>query len=492
MTYIITFLLQMLNRKILVYTLPAEYLGLNGLFSNILLMLSLAELGVGSAIIYSLYQPLREENFEVVQSLMELYRKVYISIGIIVLVLGGSLTPFLHVFIAKMPQSIANLKIYYLLYVINTGMSYFFAYKRSLVICDQKQYLVTIVETVGKIFLNFGQIIILWKTRNFLYYLILQVISTTGVNCCISVMADRLYPHLKTEKAKPLDAKILQTIKKNVMAMFCHKIGNVIVNATDNLIITKFVSLVATGLYSNYTLITAALNGVVGQVFSSLTASVGNLIAENNPEYDKIIFHRILFLNYWIYAFCSICVCCLINPFIALFFGPQYVLGVLCTIVISVNFYLSGMRKTVIIFKDAAGIFWNDRYKALAESIVNLIFSIPFAIKWGIVGVLVGTTISTLTVAFWIEAYVLYKYHFKRSVKEYFLTQMLYGILTLAVGIVVYYFSRLYYIENFMDLLIMSIICAIVINIFLALCFFKTLNFIFYKEKIKDICKKKS
>ena len=278
-------------RMIFVNCLSSEYLGINGLFTNILTMLSLVELGVGSAMTYSLYKPIAEENIEKIKSLMHIYKIAYRIIGIIVLAIGIGFTPFYRCLINEIPN-IPNLDLIYILFVVNTGVSYFYSYKRSLIICDQKKYITTLYKYGFYFLYNLAQIIVLLTTKNYILYLICQVISTIVENIAISKKADKMYPYLKEKNIEKLKKSEYKKIKKNVFAMMFHKIGGMIVNSTDNIILSKFVGITTVGIYSNYYMIINGLELIINQIFDAVIASVGNLGASENEK--KITFRPVI------------------------------------------------------------------------------------------------------------------------------------------------------------------------------------------------------
>jgi len=470
--------------------LTSTYLGLNGLFSNVLSFLSLAELGVGVAINYALYKPIAEGDTELVKSIMWLYRKLYRYIGCIVLAAGGALAPFLPYLIQDMPKDMPNIYLYYLLYVLNSGVSYFYTYKRSIIICSQKEYISTVTTTISEIILFILQIIVLAVSHSYGAYLAVAVIVTVAENLSISAIADYMYPYLKDKPVQALPKEVSADIKKNVFALMFHKIGSVIVFSTDNLIISRFVGLVAVGLYSNYTLIINALNLLLTKIFSSITASVGNLLLSNNKKHVEDVFYRVLFVNFWMRGFCAVALFCLFQPFILLWIGGDYLLSFSTVLIIVLNFYIGGMRSTVGLFRDASGIFWYDRYKPLIESALNIILSIPLAIHYGVAGVLLGTIGSTILVPFWFEAYVLFKYYFNKGIIEYLLRQLLYGVIAVLTGAGCFLLCTCADGYGLAAFAIRSIICAIVPNIIFSVIFCRTAEFKYFWNFIKNILKK--
>ncbi len=424
--YVLNTVLQFVGRNIFLHFLSVEYLGINGLFSNILSMLNLAELGIGSAMAYALYKPCAESNYELISQIMALYRRLYTAIGLGILLIGSALMPFLEFFINDPPKNVGDIRIYYLLYVFSSAVTYFVSYKRTLIVCYQKQYIITFANFVRNIVAFLLELLILACTGSFLLYLISRIASAILEDVALMLIANRMYPYVKGKKELP-PSDISKAIRKNIAAMSFHKIGGVVVNGTDNIIITKFVSLTATGLYSNYAIVLTAFTSLVTQIFGAITASVGNLISldgDNDNVYS--VFKRIYFINFIIYAFAGIGVYILFNDIICLWLGNQYVLTKYAVACAVLSFITNGMRRTVLMFKDAYGLFWKDRYKPLLEALCNIALSIPLAIKYGIAGTFAGTIITNIFVSGLIESYVLFKHGLKKPIGHYILAQAVY------------------------------------------------------------------
>lgn len=490
---IIGILISLVARWVFIYTLNVEYLGLNELFTNISLVLSLVELGIGPAMTFSLYKPLAENNREKIKSLMNLYKKAYTIIGILVFVLGLALIPTLPFFIDTMPNIPESIILIYILFVTNTAISYFFAYKRSLIISDQKRYIDTAYRYIFYSILNILQIIVLVLTRNYILFLVVQVIMTLIENISVSLKVNKLYPYITEQNIKKLETHDMSEIKKNVGAMVFHKIGGAIVFGLDNIIISKFIGLVAVGIYANYLLIVNALNIVIGQIFSSITASVGNLGVTENKDKQLNIFNKTFFMNFWIYAFVSTCLLVLFNNFIYLWVGEEFVFDIIIVAVIVLNVYLLGMRKSVLTFKDALGLFWYDRYKPLFEAGLNVIVSLVLVHYLGIIGVFIGTTISTILTCFWVEPYVLYKYGFEKRCKSYFAKYVEYFLVTIIVGaITVFSCILLFPNTDILSFVGKLSICITIPNICILGLYHKSEEFIYLLNLLKNTIKIKS
>lgn len=456
-------LISFISRIFFIKLLGNEYLGLNGLFTNILSVLSLAELGVGTAITYSLYKPIADNNTRKLKMLMQFYKKVYTLIGIIILILGICITPFLNLFLKEIP-TINNIELIYILFVINTAISYFYSYKTNLIIANQKNYITTIYHYISIIILNIVQIIYLFFQKNYIGYLFLQIIATLLENILISAKANKMYPYLKNKTKIPLDFTTKNSIIKNTKAMMMHKIGGVVVNSTDNILISIIIGLSSVGLYSNYYLIINALNKIISQLYSSITASVGNLCASSTKIKQYLIYKSINFLTFWIYSFSSICLLILFNPFIEIWLGKEYLFSMDIVLILVINYYITGMRKSVLTFREATGLFEKDKYKALVESIVNIVFSILLAKKLGILGIFLGTFISSISTCVWVEPYILYKYGFNRKITIYFKNYLKQFILTILLASFTYFICSKIDINIYANFIIYSIICLMVPN----------------------------
>lgn len=348
-----------------------------------------------------------------------------------------ALAPFLPILIHDLPD-ISHIRLIYLLFVLNTALSYFGIYKQSLIIADQRRYIVSVCSFTLNILLHIIQALTLWITRSYFVYLGLQIGKTLLENLILFYIANRLYPHVNAAQAKGLNPETKSKIIKNTKAMITHKIGAVVIFGTDNLMIAYFVGAAAVGLYSNYTMITSGLNGIYGQLFGSLTASVGNLGAVSDSNKALPVFKRINFAGSWLYGFSTVCLVVLFNPFIALWVGKEYLFNQGIVILIALNFYVTGMRQAALTFRDAYSLYWYDRHKPVVESIVNLAVSMVLAVPLGVAGIFIGTFVSTMATCFWIEPLVLFQYGLKASPWPYFKDYAVNSLITLLTALIVW------------------------------------------------------
>lgn len=480
-------LLGVVNRTIFIKFLATEYLGISGLFSNILSMLSLAELGVGTAIIYALYKPLSENNEKELTVLMRFYAKAYRIIGCVIGAIGLLLMPFLNIIIKDTPAINENLYVLYCFYLFNAVISYFYSYKNSIIVADQKNYISAITSYAISIVQTVLQITILVITKNFLSYLIVQIICTLSFNIIISKIADRLYPFLKIKADDKLDEKEKTSLVKNIKALTITKLSGVLVNNTDNMIITYFSGLVTVGLSSNYTMLIGIINTILNQIFTGITASVGNLNAKESKEKKKSFFEIINFANFWLFGFSSIGIIVLINDVINVWIGSKFILPMNITIILSVNFYMVGMQNAVWTFKNTMGLFRYGRYILLFTAALNLIFSIILGKYFGIFGIFLATAISRGLTNAWYDPYAVYKYGLESKSSEYFKRYIEFFIILVLNLLVTNFICSFIIVNSILSLILKMIICTLVSNIFFLIALRKKAELIYFKNFIFNI-----
>lgn len=412
-------LMGFLTRVVFTRTLSEGYVGINGLFTDILNILSLSELGVGTAITYALYGPIAKKDIAKQQALMRLFRNFYRLTAGIVCAAGLCLIPFLD-FLMKDRPDVDHLLLIYLLYLFRSVVSYLLIYKKTLIDAHQMNYITVLYHNGFLILQDLCQVLVLLLTGNFILFLVIAVLCTVTGNICMSRKADRLFPYLKEPCSVPLASEERHDIFKNVKAMLMHKLGNVAVNNTDNLLISSFVGVVAAGIYSNYFLIIGSVRQVFDQALLGAAASVGNLGVTEEKEKVHQVFWQLFFIGYWMFGFAGICLLELLNPFVTLAFGKTYLFSEEIVLILCINFFINGMRRPILIFKESMGLFWYDRYKAVAEALLNLVISVALVLHFGVAGVFVGTFCSTVLTSVWAEPYVLYKYRFEMPVGVYF------------------------------------------------------------------------
>lgn len=490
--YIVTILASFLTQKIFIRTLGSTYLGLNGLFNNILSMLAVVELGFGTAVIYNLYKPIADNDEKKINALMNFYRKTYNIIALIIFILGLCIVPFLEYIVGDIEIKY-NLTFLFMLALIDIVASYLLTYKRSILYANQKTYIVNIVHIGYTIAVNVLEIIFLLETKNYVIYLLIKIIFRILENIIITIVANTMYPFIKKCKKEKIDDETRKGIMKKVKGLLFHKIGGTIVFSTDNIIISKFLGVVTVGLYSNYYMIINAITSLLGQVFSSIVASIGNLLLEDNKDKHYRIYKNFLLVNSWMYMFCGACLLCLMEPFIALWIGEWFILEYGVLVVLVINFYIQGMRKTSSTFKEAAGIFYEDRYVPVFEAISNVVASIILINKFGLMGVFLGTILSTAIIYLYSFPKFVYKKLFDRTYIQYILELLKYFAITFVAIFVTAYLTKIIDIgiSNFTELIKNLIICLIVPNLIYLIIFCRTDEFKYFKDMLMGFIKRK-
>ncbi|EOU2062761.1 O-unit flippase, partial [Clostridium perfringens] len=485
-SFLISFVPNLIIRRIFMETLGNDMLGLNSLYTNIIGWLSIIEMGIGSAIIYLLYKPFVNNDKKSIRAYIKFYGWFYKIIGFIILILGILIIPFLKYFI-KGQINIKMASLVFLLFLINSFITYLFSNRLCILNVAQEDYKITIGITTSKLIIAIFQIIMFKIYPSFILFILIQLIINFIYFWMMNLYVTKCYPWLNQGNEK-IEYNEKKELMKNIRAMFMHKIGSLVVNSTDNIVISKFVGLGALANYTNYQIIISALQSIVSQGLSGLTSSIGNMIASENKEQWYETYKKIFFINFWIVSFITISLYNTLNQFVMIWMGKDFLLDKLTFVVILINMYFSSMRGSVEQFKNASGNFYQDRYAAIFESLINLISSLILVNKIGISGVFIGTLISNFTVVFWTKPYVVYKYVFNKNLIEYFKLYFRYLAISVIPLIITNYLTSAFKVKfNFISFLINCIINIVVINIIYICIFFKTNEFRYYVSLLKGI-----
>lgn len=477
LSQIILVALGLISRKVFINSLGAEYLGINGLLTNVLSMLSLVESGIGVSIVYHLYKPLAEGNKKEIIALVQLYKRLYSALAILVLVLSLVIYPIVIRVIGD-EKDLLYISIVYFIFVARNIISYLYAHKWSLIGADQKGYVLDGIKIGFNVVTLIARIIILKLTQSYIIYLMAEIILLVIQNIYNGRIVDKRYPYIKTKEKYKIANEVRKNIIKNVKALFLHNIGGYIVNGTDNLLIGGLISVKVVGLYANYTLIINQLAMLLSPILGGINASVGNLIALEKKEKKYSIFKVTYLVNFWMYSVMVIFLFNLLEPFINWWIGEGYLLDRKTYYIVLFNFYMMGMRISISTFKHKAGIFAEDRYVPLIEAALNLGASLLF-VQWiGLAGVFLGTTLSTLATVFWNVPRLVYKHVFNEPVRHYFITYFFYAGLTLVVlFLTTFVCTRVGEGKGLMTLVLKGIVCISLPNLIYITIFFKTDEF---------------
>lgn len=475
---LVTQILNFILRTMFIQYLGDTLNGVNDLYTSVLSVLSMAELGVGTALNYSLYKPVAVGNIEKIKSYMQLYKKAYRTIGIVIAVIGTGIAPFLP-YLVKQPQgvSVRDLTLYYFIFLFNTVSTYFVAYKYSLVNAEQKNYIQTNIITVTKVITVCLQIAVILTTGNFYIYLLTAAFVELAQKIFVSYYLNRRYPYLKERNAQKLSAEETGEIVTKTKALVFHKVGDVARLQTDSMIISGFINVTLVGFVGNYNLILNSIANMVNTVFNSVLSGFGNLIATESKEKQYQLFKVYRFFACWIYGFSAVGFFLLLTPFVSLWLGEEKTLAFTMVSCILIDYYFKGDRIVLSNFKTAAGVFEQDKYLALIQGVVNLIISIVLVQKIGLTGVYIGTIVSGL-IANITKPFIIYRVILEKPVRQYFTDSVKYlltltAILALLSGIKTILMPRV----TVITFGIMFLVICVVFNLIFFLLFRKTEEF---------------
>lgn len=420
-------------RTVFLLFLTKEHLGINGLFTNILQLFSLAELGIGSAILYSMYKPFAQQDTGKIGALIRFYKTIYNILAVLVTVMGLALYPFIGHLVntAELPADI-NLTVVYFLFVARSATSYLFVYKQSLLTADQQNHKISLYSCALQVASYCIKILMLCLTKDFHLMLTADIILTVILNGAFSIWITRKYkPIFETDDK--LTAQDRKGIYTHTYGLLCHKIGYIVVTGTDNIVLSKFVSLVAVGLYSNYATLVTAITNVMARILNALVPTIANYTLTKTKEESYGLFKRVLFIDLWLSCFTTVCLYLLLNPFITLWLDESFLLSPAVVALICLQHYLQSARLAAGKFVDSCGLFHLDKVRPLIESAINLTVSIVLVQYIGIAGVFVGTVVSGLLTYFWREPYLIHKRFFQRGMGQYWLTQAFWLALTAGI-----------------------------------------------------------
>ena len=481
---IIYLIMNFVCRTIFIKILGNEYVGLNGLFTNILGVFSLVDLGIGSAIVFRLYKPIAQEDKEKEKSLILFYKQIYRIIGIIIAALGVLLIPFLDKIVGENNIN-ENITVIYVIFLIKTVILYFLYYKKDFVIAHQKEYIVSIVELSVCIIQNILEIIFLILTHNYIVYLIIQMSTTILERLVISIIANKLYPYIKEKNNSNLSKQEKKEIFSDVKALAFYRTGYILSDSTDNIIISMFVGLSQVGLLSNYLMVVKAIILLAKSAFNSLTASIGNLNTIKNNNKKEEVYYKILHLSFLVYGYISIATVLLLNRFITIWIGSKFLLNFEISIILGINMYIDGMRFVSETYRNTLGLFKKGRYIPLISSAINVVLSIIFVQYLGIFGVLLATALSRILLIIWYDPYIIHKYEFDSSFKKFGLRYLYYTIILIITFCICYKITAFINISGILGFLICGIIITLIVGFIFLLSTYKLSLSMLYDIKNK-------
>lgn len=483
--------IKFLVRTIFIKTLNDEILGLNGLFTSILYFLSFAELGISNSIGFALYKPIAFNDKHQIAILLRFFKRVYFFIGLIILFIGISILPFLNIIINK---SIVNnhYYIYYLLFVFNSSLSYFFSYKITLLIADQKEYIYSTARFVFIFFQSFLQIIFLIINHSYLLFLLCDLIFTFMLNYVTSFYVDKKYKFINQNKYNngKISNKVYEKIVILTKANALNNIGSSIESSIDNLVYSTMFGLNFVGYVSNYILVVSSITALCNRIIGGVAPSIGNIGVIDKPNKQYLVFRSMHFVVYLIATFISLSIVFLLNDIIYFWIGGKYVLNNFFVFTYALNFLITTISSVPTMFAIAFGLTYKFMYKKIIEMILNIFLSVLFAKMFGFTGVIAATIVSFLCTTFWMDPYAIYKYAFKKPIINFFIKYLIYIVLFIFMYVIINYFTL-----NFQKTIINIIIKFIIIFIvFLGtnfILFFKSYEFKYLSNLFLHLIKSK-
>lgn len=483
---LLSMILTFVGRAIFVRILAVEYLGINGLFADVLTLLSLADLGFGTAMAYSFYRPLAENNKEKIAALINFYKKLYNYIALIVAVVGVAIVPFLK-YVVNVDKPIPNLEAYYLVMLANTVGSYLFIYKSSIIIADQKGHEISKYEMWINVIKLVLQSVVLYISHSYLFYIMITIVTTVTNNLIISRNANKMYPYIKEKVALAVSER--KELLNNMKSVSLYKFSTVLITGTNNIIISILVGTASVGLFANYNTITTNLSSIVYIIFSSLTASLGNLVVKEGPEKRYEIFKSMQMVSFWL---CGVFVAgtyFLVQDFISIWVGKDYLLSENELLVIALNFYLGIALQPLWSFREATGLYMKTKYVMMITALLNIILSIVLGTYFGLTGILAANFIAKISTYFWYEPKILFTEFFNRKASEYYISHALNFAMTFgaiaAVKLLIPGFTE----KSIFTWILEAVICMAVVNLIYFVRYFKTREFRSVYFKMRSMLK---
>ncbi|WP_145083701.1 lipopolysaccharide biosynthesis protein [Sedimentibacter saalensis] len=472
--------------------LGSEFLGLNSLFISIIQVLNLTELGIGSSLIYSMYKPIAEDDIDTLGSMLNFYKIIYRFIGCVIAVIGVVLIPILP-YIVNMDELLGtgiNLYVLYLIYLLNTVISYFFfSYRKSLLTAYQRQDIISNINSLVHLMLYASQLLVLVAYTNYYIYTILMPVFTVLDNLFVAVITNKKFPQIIKNKCnKPTE---LKAILGNTRYIVGHKIGAVMIQSADSIVISAFLNLSILTIYGNYYYVISALIGFINVGYNAILAGVGNSIITKSKKQIYDLFLDLSFLIFFIIAFCTSSLLSLYQPFMKMWMGIDYLLPMNTVVLFSIYFYVWQIRVIGLNFKDAAGMWKDDWLKPYVGIVFNIILNITLVVNIGVDGVILATIFVMSLIYFPCEIFVLHKHLFQTTKKNYMLRQVLYFIITAIVSTLTYFITDQIKANGIIGLLVKAVVTFLCSALFLFLSCYWMPELKNILQRVKTIWKRK-
>ena len=490
---LILILLDFIVKTIFIKLLGEQYAGVSGLFTSILSALSLAELGIGSAIAFALYKPIAEKDYLYIAKYMNFYKKAYRLVAAFIFVVGMALIPFLGVLVKDVPDIKESITLIYVIYIFNSAVSYLLIYKSVLLTANQNSYKMALIDIVMNIVKSVAQCLILLLTREFLAYLIIGVSFTIIRNVIVSVVANKDFKELKQYAGEKLSKEERKRILKDVGALSMYTALSAVLHGTDDIIISAMLGTSLVGILYYYKMLKKSITMLLNQFFNAVTPSVGNLAVEGSGEAQYKVFRKYNFTVFWVTCFCSTSFTVLYIPFVRdIWLGERFVLSMSIVLALVLEFFMANMTSVFSSFRNANGLFVQGKWRPAVMAVINIALSIILAKPWGMFGVLIATCISRATTQLWYDPWLVYRRVFNRSVKEYFLKYAEFLLVTAGSTAITYFIGNTFSFNNvYINFIYLCVLCVVIPNGIMFIGYRKTNDFAELKKTILRFVKRR-
>ena len=482
---IITIVLSFVSRTVFIWGFGVEYLGINGLFGDILSLLSMADLGFNTAMTYSFYKPLAEKDYTKISQLTNFYKKVYNIIAIVIAILGICLVPFLP-YLVKLNSEVPNLVIYYLLSLSSVVVSYLCVYRTTILTADQRGFIITKITIITNTLKTIFQIISILILKNYIIYLAIGTIITIANNLYVSYVASKEYPFIKN-KSESLSNFEKKNIFSNLKSVFLYKISSVLLNATDNILISTLLGTAMVGYYSNYLLLQTKITTIISLIFTSMTASIGHLVVTEGNKKRYEIFQCEQSISFLICGIVVPCYVLLVDDFIKLWLGVSYELGFIVSCAIGLNMYLSCVLQPLWSYREATGLYRRTKWVMIICSVINLVLSVFLGKLFGIFGIIIASGIARISTYVWYEPHILFREYFGTHEKIYYL-QIFRNIFLIVFMILIgKIIGDFFYVSSFFWWIQKAIVLGITTMLIVFFVYGGNKGIMIFKKKVQDI-----
>lgn len=487
-------LIQFILRTIFIYVLGKEYTGVSGLFTDILNVLSLMEAGLDTSMVFALYKPLADKNEKRIKALLNFYKKAFFIIGIVVLVLGVAITPFLGLIVKNVPNIKEDIRLIFAFYVLTSAASYFFVYRTVLLNADQKSRVISKWRTIILVVECVIEVAILFLFKQFMAYLAIHLVATIANNVVVSGISTKMYPqYFDGRNEEQLSSKETMAILRDILCLTAYNFSGVVINSTDSIFISAFIGTIEVAIIGNFTLIINSIRTVVSQIVEVTKPSIGNLAATTGNDRQEEVFYKMNFISFYVATFCCCCFYSLLNPFIGdIWFDPSFKIEQIVVGIMTLNFYIAVMVFPVESFRTANGLFVQGWMRPIIMALLNLLLDYFMGMRWGIIGILLATTLSRCATQVWFDPYLVFKIVFKKMPWRFLGDYVFKLIIAAVICFITFELTEAVVIQNvYISFLYKMIVAAFVPNIILCLLFWKDPNFRYLRSTILSLIKRK-